>query len=91
MYGPGTNGGVTATGLVVSLLGGLAVGLANYAMLIYVINADMLAQSPVQWPLIVAGGFAGLFGSIIDSVLGATLQYSGNYILFNNLYLLTYF
>lgn len=78
MYGPGTNGGVTATGLIVSLLGGIAVGLANYVMLIYMIDADMLAQSPVQWPIIITGGLAGLVGSIVDSVLGATLQYSGN-------------
>lgn len=80
MYGPGTNGGITAIGLLVSLMGGLAVGLANYIMLIFIIDTEMLAQSPVQWPIIVAGGFAGLVGSIVDSILGATLQYSGNYI-----------
>jgi len=71
---------VSVIGLIVSLLGGMVVGLANYAMLIYTIDADMLARSPAQWPIIVAGGFAGLVGSIVDSVLGATLQYSGNYI-----------
>lgn len=79
MYGPGTNGGVSAIGLMVSLLGGIAVGLANYLMLIYAIDADILAQSPPQWPIIIAGGFAGLIGSLVDSILGATLQYSGNY------------
>jgi uncharacterized membrane protein len=73
----GTNGGISAIGLMVSLLGGLAVGFANYAMLIYTIDADMLARSPAQWPIIVAGGFAGLVGSLVDSILGATLQYSG--------------
>lgn len=83
MYGPGTNGGVSAIGLIVSFLGGLSVGLANYAMLIYTIDGDMLARSPAQWPIIVIGGFAGLVGSIVDSILGATLQYSGNYILWN--------
>lgn len=77
LCGLGTNGGVSAIGLIVSLLGGLAVGLANYGMLIYTIDADMLAQSPPQWPIIVIGGFAGLIGSIVDSILGATLQYSG--------------
>jgi len=76
----GTNGGVSAIGLIVSLMGGLAVGLANYATLIYTIDADMLARSPVQWPIILAGGFAGLVGSVVDSILGATLQYSGNYV-----------
>lgn len=59
-------------------MGGLVVGLANYATLVYTIDAEMLARSPVQWPIIVAGGFAGLIGSIVDSILGATLQYSGN-------------
>lgn len=71
---------MSVIGLVVSLLGGMVVGLANYAMLIYTIDADMLARSPAQWPIIVAGGFAGLVGSVVDSLLGATLQYSGNYI-----------
>jgi len=78
MYCPGTNGGISAIGLIVSLMGGLVVGLANYATLVYTIDAEMLARSPVQWPIIVAGGFAGLIGSIVDSILGATLQYSGN-------------
>lgn len=78
--GPGTNGGVTAIGLIVSLLGGMIIGLANYITFIYTIDADTLARSPVQWPIIVIGGLAGLFGSIIDSILGATLQYSGNFI-----------
>jgi len=71
---------VSVIGLVVSLLGGMVVGLANYVMLIYTIDADMLARSPAQWPIIITGGFAGLVGSVVDSVLGATLQYSGNYI-----------
>lgn len=79
LYGPGTNGGVSFIGLIVSLLGGLVIGLANYAMLIYTIDSDLLARSPAQWPIIIAGGFAGLIGSIVDSILGATLQYSGNY------------
>ncbi|XP_050419993.1 transmembrane protein 19 [Adelges cooleyi] len=73
----GTNGAVTPIGLFLSLLGGLAVGIANYLMLIYIVDADLLARSPPQWPLMVVGAFAGLIGSIVDSILGATLQYSG--------------
>ena len=31
-----------------------------------------------QWPIILVGTFSGLLGSLIDSLLGETLQYSGN-------------
>lgn len=41
------------------------------------VDRNILAGSPSQWPLIIFGGVAGLLGSIIDSLLGATLQYSG--------------
>lgn len=30
-----------------------------------------------QWSIIIVCAFAGLAGSLVDSVLGATLQYSG--------------
>ncbi|XP_050537994.1 transmembrane protein 19 isoform X2 [Daktulosphaira vitifoliae] len=73
----GTNGAVTPIGLLLSLLGGLVIGVANYLMLIYTVDSDLLAQSPPQWPIIIIGAFAGLIGSVVDSVLGATMQYSG--------------
>lgn len=41
------------------------------------VDRNILASSPPQWPIIIFGGIAGLLGSIIDSLLGATLQYSG--------------
>lgn len=41
------------------------------------VDRNILAASPPQWPLILFGGVAGLLGSVIDSLLGATLQYSG--------------
>lgn len=73
----GTNGGVTVIGLIVSALGGIAVGLAYFLTVRYTVDGNILALSPPQWPVILYGGIAGLFGSIVDSVLGATVQYSG--------------
>ncbi|XP_075220170.1 transmembrane protein 19 isoform X1 [Lycorma delicatula] len=73
----GTNGGVSFFGLLFSLLGGLLVGIVYYLTLLYIVDPIILVRSPPQWPVIFWGGFAGLFGSLFDSFLGATLQYSG--------------
>ncbi|XP_046872360.1 transmembrane protein 19 [Hypomesus transpacificus] len=71
----GTNGGVTTVGLVASFLGGLTVGVAYFiSQLLFV--EDLHLADP-QWPLIVYGGVAGLIGSLLDSFLGAHMQYSG--------------
>ncbi|XP_066997968.2 transmembrane protein 19 isoform X2 [Anabrus simplex] len=74
---PGTNGGVTIPGLIFSLLGGAVIGLAYYITVLYCVDSTILAESPPQWPLVLAGAFAGIVGSLVDSLLGATLQYSG--------------
>ncbi|XP_032914460.1 transmembrane protein 19 isoform X2 [Catharus ustulatus] len=71
----GTNGAVTLVGLISSLLGGMTVGIAYFiTQLIFVTDLEMSAP---QWPIIVFGAAAGLLGSIVDSYLGATMQYSG--------------
>ncbi|KAM4783992.1 transmembrane protein 19 isoform 2-T2 [Cyanocitta cristata] len=71
----GTNGAVTLVGLLSSLLGGMAVGIAYFVtQLIFVTDLEMSAP---QWPIIVFGAAAGLLGSVVDSYLGATMQYSG--------------
>ncbi|XP_072233304.1 transmembrane protein 19 isoform X2 [Leuresthes tenuis] len=71
----GTNGGVTPVGLVASFLGGAAVGLAYFVTQILMISNLQLADP--QWPIIMYGGVAGLLGSMLDSFLGAHMQYSG--------------
>ena len=59
-------------GLLCSICGGLVVGLAFY------IGVTLASAQPEvssnQMYLVALGGAAGLIGSIIDSILGATLQ-----------------
>ncbi|XP_029019679.1 transmembrane protein 19 [Betta splendens] len=71
----GTNGGVTFIGLVSSFLGGLVVGVAYFITQLLFIS-DLHLADP-QWPIMVYGGVAGLLGSMLDSFLGAHMQYSG--------------
>lgn len=72
----GTNGGVTPAGLIASFLGGLVVGVAYFVTQLLLVN-DLNMADP-QWPLVLYGGVAGLLGSMLDSFLGAHMQYSGN-------------
>ncbi|XP_077399379.1 transmembrane protein 19 isoform X2 [Vanacampus margaritifer] len=71
----GTNGGVTHVGLAASFVGGLAVGVAYLAS--QVLFVSNLQQGAPQWPVVLYGGAAGLLGSLLDSLLGASMQYSG--------------
>lgn len=73
----GTNGGVTLLGLIFSALGGFICGLAYYVFTLICVEREILLRSPPQWPLLLVGTIAGLFGSMVDSLVGATMQYSG--------------
>lgn len=42
---------------------------------------DLEIAAP-QWPIILYGAMAGLLGSILDSYLGAIMQYSGELTIF---------
>lgn len=77
----GTNGGVTLLGLSASLAGGLWVGAVFYAAALlsptlWVFEPQRVA-AVAQWRLVPLGLMAGLCGSLVDSLLGATLQFSG--------------
>uniref|UniRef100_A0AAV1VDH4 Transmembrane protein 19 n=1 Tax=Peronospora matthiolae TaxID=2874970 RepID=A0AAV1VDH4_9STRA len=63
---PGTNGGVSVLGLAVSALGGAFIGALYFAM--------SLLSGTAQLQVVTLGAMTGLFGSALDSVLGATLQ-----------------
>jgi len=73
----GTNGGVTMVGLVSSLLGGLVIGAAYYFGIVMAASKVDLAIAPCQPLVILVGGLGGLLGSLLDSLIGATLQFSG--------------
>jgi uncharacterized protein (TIGR00297 family) len=78
---PGTNGGVTPLGLAASAAGGLAVGLAFWVggVLVPIVTGqvELALRFAAQWPVLLIGLGSGAVGSLIDSVLGATVQFSG--------------
>jgi len=76
---PGTNGGVSVVGTGASVAGGLLIGLVFWVLGAALQPAAAAAASPLppQWPLVPLGAAAGFLGSMADSLLGATLQFSG--------------
>ncbi|KAL7117489.1 hypothetical protein ACP275_03G074400 [Erythranthe tilingii] len=72
----GTNGGVTKPGLLAAAAGGSVIGVTFVALGFVTTNcsSDIALK---QLLLIPISALSGLCGSVIDSLLGATLQYSG--------------
>lgn len=75
----GTNGGITLIGSLFSMVGGGLVGLAYYITQIFLLRESFLDRGPPQWPLLIVGLLMGIIGSTVDSLLGATFQYSGDF------------
>ncbi|KAI9266962.1 integral membrane protein DUF92-domain-containing protein [Sporodiniella umbellata] len=68
---PGTNGGVSQLGLFASLAGGAWIGLIG-ALTLW---AEQSCGG-FPWEILVVGSLSGIIGSLIDSLLGATVQES---------------
>ncbi|KAI0948824.1 hypothetical protein AcV7_009465 [Taiwanofungus camphoratus] len=71
---PGTNGGMSLAGTLASLGGGLTMGLTLAASLLIESSACRARWSDVVLPLLAWGMAAGGLGSLLDSLMGATLQ-----------------
>lgn len=67
---PGTNGGITFTGLFYSALGGLMIGVST------IVVDSISGISSAKLAIILFSTCCGLIGSLIDSILGATVQES---------------
>ncbi|GAV88720.1 DUF92 domain-containing protein [Cephalotus follicularis] len=72
----GTNGGVTKLGLLAATAAGSVIGLAFVLVGFFTTKCtyDLALKQLLVIPL---SALAGLVGSLIDSLLGATLQFSG--------------
>lgn len=72
----GTNGGITNSGLLAAAAGGSVIGLAYVLVGFFTVKCavDVAWRQLLVVPIAAA---AGLCGSLIDSLLGATLQFSG--------------
>ncbi|CAG9466108.1 unnamed protein product [Pedinophyceae sp. YPF-701] len=77
----GTNGGVTLFGTAASGAGGLLMGAIFYVAGLVAphvrASGEMTAAAAGQTWLLWAGLALGLGGSLVDSILGATVQYTG--------------
>ncbi|CAO3695886.1 unnamed protein product [Rhizopus stolonifer] len=68
---PGTNGGVSRLGLLASLAGGGFIGLTAAISLWFEQECGGFG-----WDVLIVGLLSGLIGSLVDSILGATVQQS---------------
>ena len=72
----GTNGGVSLLGTAAGAAGGLFVGTVFYGCSV-LLSSEAELRLPKAWQNFTIALAAGVVGNLIDSLFGATLQYSG--------------
>jgi uncharacterized membrane protein len=71
---PGTSGGITRLGTTAAALGGLAIGLSVWLLVLGRASFNHIENWTTYWWLIPAALVGGLAGTVFDSLLGATVQ-----------------
>ena len=79
---PGTDGGVSLEGTTASLLSAVSMSMLSFCAFVLMIGENDPLYSVFEVDFLYVSAFFGFFGSIIDSLLGATLENRG--ILGNN-------
>ena len=79
---PGTDGGVSLEGTTASLLSAVSMSMLSFCAFVLMIGENDPLYSVFEVDFLYISAFFGFFGSIIDSLLGATLENRG--ILNNN-------
>tara|TARA_B100000579_G_scaffold432200_1_gene448612 strand:- start:1304 stop:2068 length:765 start_codon:yes stop_codon:yes gene_type:complete len=79
---PGTDGGISLEGTTASLLSAVSMSMLSFSAFVLMIEENHAFYSSFEVDYLYISAFFGFFGSIIDSLLGATLESRG--ILGNN-------
>lgn len=70
----GTNGGMSLFGTAASAAGGLFIGAIFWAFSFAPMDRNSVPDSAAQYPVLIYSLLCGLLGSLVDSLLGATVQ-----------------
>ena len=74
---PGTDGGISLEGTIASLLSSVSMSMLSFAAFLLIIEESHPFYLPFEINYLYISAFFGFFGSIIDSLLGATLENRG--------------